>query len=263
MKIYQDGRFIQAPNLQEKVERISGKVHFNVVRDLNISLGLVNYGENVCFFNSVVQVLYCLPLFRDYINKLRPPVKGVAVKIRKLFKVIETSNEPVRTSNCMRYLSLEGYEPGMQYDAHECLLQLLETIYPNSDDYCMFKIDKLEPALCNDCGHTANNDGVCIDRSLHLEDSSNIQTVSGMLHQLMDPKGECLENYRFANGCQKLNTLTKAVHVTQLSDALIIQLNIFKDSDGISKKVVPNLNIDEVILLWGNRMALSGIIYHE
>ena len=112
MKIYQDGRFIQAPNLQEKVERISGKVHFNVVRDLNISLGLVNYGENVCFFNSVVQVLYCLPLFRDYINKLRPPVKGVAVKIRKLFRVIETSNEPVRTLNYVRSLSLQGYEPG-------------------------------------------------------------------------------------------------------------------------------------------------------
>ena len=50
----------------------------------------------------------------------------------------------------------------------------------------MFKINKLESTLCNDCGHTTNNDGVCIDWFLHLEDSSNVQTVSGMLHQLMD-----------------------------------------------------------------------------
>ena len=25
------------------------------------------------------------------------------------------------------------------------------------------KNDKLESTLCNDCGHTANNDGVCTD----------------------------------------------------------------------------------------------------
>ena len=108
----------------------------------------------------------------------------------------------------------------------------------------MFKINinKLESTLCNDCGLTANNDGVCIDWSLCLEDSSNLQTISGMLHQLMDPRGEYLENYRCVDGCQKLNTSTKAVYVTQLSDALIIQLNIFKYIDGIGKKFIPNLS---------------------
>ena len=44
---------------------------------------------------------------------------------------------------------------------------------------------------------------------------------------------------------------------------LIIQLNIFKYSGGISKKFVPNLSIDKEILLWVNRMVLSGVIYHE
>ena len=129
----------------------------------------------------------------------------------------------------------------------------------------MFKINinKLESTLCNDCGLTANNDGVCIDWSLCLEDSSNLQTISGMLHQLMDPRGEYLENYRCVDGCQKLNTSTKAVYVTQLSDALIIQLNILKHIDGISKTFIPNLSIDEEISLWDNRMVLSGVIYHE
>ena len=46
-----------------------------------------------------------------------------------------------------------------------------------------------------------------------------------MLHQLMDPRGEYLENYRCVDVDQKLNTSIKAVYVTQLSDALIIQLN--------------------------------------
>ena len=43
---------------------------------------------------------------------------------------------------------------------------------------------------------------VFIVLSLHLEDSSNIQTISGVLHQLVDPRGEYLENYRYVDGCQ-------------------------------------------------------------
>ena len=62
-----------------------------------------------------------------------------------------------------------------------------------------------------------------------------------MLHQLMDPRGEYLENCRCAD----------------------MQLNIFKYSCSISKKVVPNLSIDKEISLWGNRMVLCGVIYHE
>ena len=84
-----------------------------------------------------------------------------------------------------------------------------------------------------------------------------------MLHQLMDPRGEYLENYRCVDGCQKLDTSTKAVYVTQLFDALIIQLNIFKYIDGISKKFIPNLSIEEEISFWRNRMVLSSFIYLE
>ena len=62
---------------------------------------------------------------------------------------------------------------------------------------------------------------------------------------------------------QKLNTSTKAVYVTKLSDALIMQLNIFKYIGGIRKKVSTNWSIDEEILFWGKWMLLSGFICHE
>ena len=85
---------------------------------------------------------------------------------------------------------------------------------------------------------------------------------SGMYHQLIDQKGGggYLGNCRCRDGCQKLNTSTKAVYDTNLSDPLIIQLNIFKYIGvvTISKKVIPNLGIDEEISLWGNGMVLSG-----
>ena len=87
-------------------------------------------------------------------------------------------------------------------------------IYPNINDGRKFKINKLESSLCNDCGHTTNNDGIFIDWYLHLEDSYNYQTINRMLHQLADPREEYFENYRCIIGCQKLNTSTKAVYVT-------------------------------------------------
>ena len=53
-----------------------------------------------------------------------------------------------------------------------------------------------------------------VSTHLDLEDAINVQPRSGMLHQLMDPRGEYLENGRFA-GHQRLNTSAKAVYVTQ------------------------------------------------
>ena len=44
---------------------------------------------------------------------------------------METSLEPVRISDYVRFLGLQHKAPGMQYDAHEYRLQLLAKIYPN------------------------------------------------------------------------------------------------------------------------------------
>ena len=79
----------------------------------------------------------------------------------------------------------------------------------------------------------------------------------------MDPRREYLDNYRCADRCQKVNTSTKALYVTQLSDALIIHFNIFKYIDSFGKTFIPNLSIDEEISLWDNRMVLFSVIYHE
>ena len=56
----------------------------------------------------------------------------------------ETSSESVRTCHYARCLCLQRYEPGMQYDAHKCLLQLLTKISFNIKDDYKFKVDKIE-----------------------------------------------------------------------------------------------------------------------
>ena len=71
--------------------------------------------------------------------------------------------------------------------------------FPKIIDNGMFTINKLESTLFNDCVHTANNDGISFGCFLHLKDSNNFKTISGMIHQFMDPSGEYLESYRCAD----------------------------------------------------------------
>ena len=59
------GQNSESESLTGRFKRICSEVDFNVIRDPNIPLGLVNYGENVCFFSSVIQVLYSLSVSRD------------------------------------------------------------------------------------------------------------------------------------------------------------------------------------------------------
>ena len=71
MQIYPNfGQNSESESFAGRSKRIRSKVDFNIIRHPNIPLGLVSYGENVCIFNSVIQVLYSVSVFRDYIDKL-------------------------------------------------------------------------------------------------------------------------------------------------------------------------------------------------
>ena len=44
----------ESASLAGRSKRIRTKVDFNVKRNPNIPLGLINYGENACFFNFII-----------------------------------------------------------------------------------------------------------------------------------------------------------------------------------------------------------------
>ena len=239
-------------------------INFNIVSNVrDAPLGLSNIGENVCFFNSVIQILYSIPAFQEFIRKL-PPVNEVVSTIRDLFAEISTSNVPVRTSRYLQNIGLTNYVFGMQYDAHECFLQLLNKIYPVINDNCMFKVVMLEVTVCENtaCNHTLNKTDTGVDLSLNIKDSEDVQTINGNLDDLQNPHVMLLSDYR-CDRCNIIGTSSKAVCITHLSDVLIIQLCIFKFRNGVIKKLRPTLHINEEISLWGNTMTLHAIICHE
>ena len=59
--------------------------------------GLRNSGENVCFFNTIIQALYALPVFRQILVLILSNIPG-ANSIRSLFLEIAQSEFPVQTS---------------------------------------------------------------------------------------------------------------------------------------------------------------------
>ena len=196
------------------------------VRDTNAPLGLLNQAENVCFFNSVVQVLHAIPAFQNVVEELGHDNQAITA-IKYMFKEISNSNEAVGTSRYVQLLGLPNYIVGRQYDAHECLLQFLDRIYPRITDDCMFKVAMLESLVCDDnnCGKRIDTNVEGIDIGLNVEDTINTQTVTGLLCNLQNSTR--LVGYR-CDKCENLNTSSKADLISHTSDMLILNLKLFK-----------------------------------
>ena len=91
-------------------------------------------GHNVCFFNSIVQILYSIPSFRSFVHNLMPDndkfdrQSMVKKTIKKLFAEISGATDPVQTSKYVDDFSFPGYTFKSQYDAHECLTHIFDSI---------------------------------------------------------------------------------------------------------------------------------------
>ena len=228
----------------------------NCEKGSSVPKGLQNQGENVCFFNSVVQMLYSLPEFRHEILSHGSSDETI-IAFKNLMAEISNSNKAVKTSHYLQQIRLHDYVSGMQYDAHECLIQILEKIYPNFDD-CIFTVSCLESVQC-----TGSQDGTIagcmneprrivnnMDLTLELNDSLD-QNISSLI--LQSQRSRAPLGYRCDN-CGQEDTCDKVDLITGLSDILIINLKIFSYDHVTNRmtKKVPNLSINsELKDIWG------------
>ena len=95
----------------------------------------------MCFFDSVVQILFSLPSFRSHIKHFTAdrPSNADAVSNRKmLFRDLEESRErsrrPIRSHECVRCLGMAGYVENSQFDAEECMKHVISLFYPRIDN---------------------------------------------------------------------------------------------------------------------------------
>ena len=165
--------FKGTPNKLRKVdEQNIESVDSINTRNISAPLGLKNYpNQNVCFFNSVIQVLFSVESFREHIRQLNT-IDPIVLTIKNLFRQIECSNHSntsIETYLYVQSLELPDYQPGLQFDAHECLIHILNLIYllrPDNSvpDESVFQISSLQSILCQTCNNASENtllDTIC------------------------------------------------------------------------------------------------------
>ena len=121
-------------------------IDFTPLNYYTIPIGLQNLGVNVSFFNSVIQILCFLPEFWAYIQNNFHKNDDIAI-INTLVHDIFCANQPVNTYDHVVRLNIPNYQHGTQFDAHECLIHLLDRCYPTLSDIPLLLLDRCYPNM--------------------------------------------------------------------------------------------------------------------
>ena len=243
----------------------------------NNPIGLINSGENICFLNCVVQILYFIPALHtrlhEYISQtLITPLTydqhvrdNVMTALKSLFDDISNAYSEVRSSRYFHKLKrYSNWRLGQQQDSHEFLDHILNNLYPTLEDDkleddCIFKIDLMTYIECNQCSEEIPKSEQSLFISIEVQPMVH-QSVGGLINNYMHR--EEIEYRCEKQGCNGTNA-SKTLRLTGFSDILVIQLKIFSFDDHMqSRKLKPSINLDDQISYYGIAMNLFGVIYH-
>ena len=187
-------------------------------------IGLRNGGENVCFANSVVQLMFRLPAFRHQVDDTT--LSGECVtSLKDLFCRMDSCRAAFKSSSYFEKMNIPHYVKGQQYDSHEFLTYLLDMIYPNlGNDPCMFKFVTIFSIACSQCGHTAASRQDNSILTVNVASGSHQQSISRLLQAYCN--AELLSGY-VCDSCRQLDCCYKTVSLERCPPVLIIQLSIF------------------------------------
>ena len=223
---------------------------------------LLNLGENVCFFNSIIQILFPITPFQNKILLQDNTNNDVTLAFKDLFQeMLETKSE-IRTSVFLQRINILTYQHGSQFDAHECLLFILNEIYPDIDDSCIFKIRLKTTVTCNKstCNHNTERNSSNSAMTLYITDRSKNWTVTELLNNylaLVHLTGYKCDSCSDINTCYELNSVTDFKHV------LVFQLSSFEFLNEVMTKVGYNINIEESLVINGPSLKLHSVIFHH
>ena len=137
---------------------------------------LMNEGVNVCFFNSVLQLLYSIPEFHIFLSST-PLTNHVIQELKNLFHKMDM-NDVVQTSSSVGMIGLRDYNFRSQYDAEECLNFILGNCYPSPSD-SIFHLSIQQSIWCERvAGSEADSTG-CDNRVDQTEHAQILNLVPG------------------------------------------------------------------------------------
>ena len=174
--------------------------------------------------------------------------------------MLESKSE-IRTSVFLQRINLLRYQHGSQFDAHECILVLLNEIYPDIDDSWIFNIRLKTTVTCNKstCNHNTERNSYNSAMTLYITDRSKNWTVTELLKNYLAPgyftgyKCDCCSDI---NTCYELNSVTDFKHIS------VFQLSSFEFLNGVMTKAGYNINTEGSLVMNGSSLKIHGVIFH-
>lgn len=124
-------------------------------------------GENNCFLNSVIQLLWHIESFKSEIY-LITQTSPTGLELQKLFKQLSNQSSLISTSNLRQIL---GYQKDSMDDAVEAIQKILSNIHQKT-----FGHEIIEQVSCQGCGKPTNNHTYS-ENILYVQGNSFLQTL--------------------------------------------------------------------------------------
>lgn len=203
--------------------------------------GLHNRGQNICFFNSIIQSIIRIPyICKDLINKLHSlNCEKRKKKIFCFFCLFEQlacniiSRDNVTVNNVLvaylRKYVCSGYKLGYQEDVHEYLRYFLSSL-ENCSIYSAVYIQKMftgvtkNVTICIKCNTVSLKYEQYYELSLDISSTNNLEDA---LKKFLSKEILEGENGYFCDKCQKKTVASKQCVINKLPRILTIQIKRF------------------------------------
>lgn len=203
--------------------------------------GLHNRGQNICFFNSIIQSIVRIPyICKDLINKLHSlHCEKRKKKVFCFFCLFEqlacniVSRDNVTVSNVLvpyiRKYVCSGYKIGYQEDVHEYLRYFLSSlekcsIYSSIYIQKMFTGVTKNVTICIKCNNVSLKYEQYYELSLDISSSNNLEDA---LKKFLSKETLEGENGYYCDQCKKKTVASRQCVINKLPRILTIQIKRF------------------------------------
>ncbi|SOV82518.1 ubiquitin carboxyl-terminal hydrolase, putative [Plasmodium sp. gorilla clade G3] len=225
-----------------KIKESKELIHLNLDSSFSVSkgAGLYNYGQNICFFNSIIQAIIRIPyICKDLLNKLH----SINCEKRKkktfcfycLFEQFACniiSKKSVIKNVLIPYIKkymCNSYHIGYQEDVHEYLRYFLNSLEKTSF-FSSIYIQKMftgvskNVTICMNCNNVSLKYEQYYELSLDISSCNNLEDA---LKHFLSKEMLAGENGYYCEKCKKKKKATKQCVINKLPRVLTIQIKRF------------------------------------
>ncbi|ANQ10493.1 Ubiquitin carboxyl-terminal hydrolase [Plasmodium coatneyi] len=225
-----------------KIKQSKEVVQLNLDSSFFVSkgAGLYNYGQNICFFNSIIQTIVRIPyICKDLLNKLHSlNCEKKKVSVFCFYCLFEQFACNIISKKCgiknmlipyIKKYICNNYIVGYQEDVHEYLRYFLCSLEKSSLSSSIY-IQKMftgvtkNITICTKCNNVSLKYEQYYELSLDISSSNNLEEA---LKKYLSKETLMGDNGYYCDKCRKKKKATKQCVINKLPRVLTIQIKRF------------------------------------